>query len=94
VTQFSFLSTRSQLCRLVALSEDCTGFVGEHLTSDGELDLALGPVKKLGAQLGFQVSNLLTERRLAQMQTLGGPAKIQCLGHGKEITEVPKFHED
>src|SRR6266853_4000210 len=92
VTQFSSVRACSQLCSLVTLSEDCTRLDSEDLPSNGEFNLTFGPIKKLRAQLGFQVSDLLTKRRLAQMQTLGGPAKVQCLGHGQEVTEVPKFH--
>jgi len=92
VTQFSSVRARSQLGSLVTLSEDCTRLDSEDLSSNREFDLALGPIKKLRAQLGFQVSDLLTKRRLAQMQTLGGPAKVQRLRHGKEIPEMPKFH--
>jgi hypothetical protein len=93
MTQFSSIGARSQLCSLVTLSEDCARLDGEHLPSNGEFNLTFGPIKKLRAQLGFQVPDLLTKRRLAQMQTLGGPAKVQSLGHGKEVTEVPKFHK-
>jgi hypothetical protein len=92
VTQFSSVRACGQLCSLVTLSEDCARLGSKDLPSDREFNLALGPIKKFRAQLGFQVSDLLTKRRLAQMQSLGGPAKVQCLRHGKEIPEVPKFH--
>jgi len=92
MTQFSSIRACSQLCSLITLSEDCARLDGEDLASNGEFNLTFGPIKKLRSQLGLQVSDLLTKRRLAQMQTLGGPAKVQCLRHGKEIPEVPKFH--
>jgi hypothetical protein len=75
------------------LSEDCARPDGEDLASHCEFNLALGPVKKFRAQFGFQVPDLLTQWRLAQMQSFGSPTKVQCVGHGKKISEVPEFHK-
>lgn len=43
-----------------------------------------GPVEQLDAQIPLEQLDLLAERRLRDVQPLGGPPEVQFLGDGDE----------
>ena len=93
VTEFPSFRARGQLRSFVRLSQDRSGLGGKDLTGRGELDLALGTVKKPGTEFRFESSHLLAERGLAQVEPLGGAAEVEGIGDGQEVTEMAKFHK-
>ena len=76
----------------LGVEQDRSGLVEECASRVRQLDATLGPVEERDAELGFELSDLLTERRLGHAQTQCRPAEVQLLGDGHEISEVPKLH--
>lgn len=58
----------------------------------GELHPALLAIEQRHPQLGLQIADLPAQRRLRDVQPLGGPAEVEGLRHGEEVAEVSKFH--
>jgi hypothetical protein len=50
------------------------------------------PRKQADAYLLFEPGYLFGDRRLRDLESIGGATKIQLLGHDHEISEVPKFN--
>jgi len=86
-----FADALSDVRGVVGLGEDYPGFGDEHPAGLGELDLPLGAMKEFDAELLFELPDLLTERRLADMKTLRGLAEVQAVGDGNGIAEMTKF---
>ncbi len=58
----------------------------------GEVDAAGGAVEQLDAELGFQLADLLGERRLGHVEPLGGATEVTLLGHRHEVPKVAQIH--
>jgi hypothetical protein len=58
----------------------------------GEPHGAGGALEQGQAELPFQPSNLLADRRLHDVQPRRGPAEVQLLGHGEEVLKLTEFH--
>ncbi len=71
------------------------GFPGageQDLPGRGELDAAAVPDQQGGADLAFELLDLLAERRGGDVQALGGLAEMQLLGDAHEVPQLPKLH--
>ena len=64
----------------------------QHLAGGRELDAARRPVEQRLAELGLEAPDLLRQRRLGDVQPLGGAAEVPLLGHGDEVAQVPELH--
>ena len=49
-------------------------------------------MKQLDPQLVFELPDLMAQRRLAQIQPLGGAAEVQRLGQRDDVAKVAQFH--
>jgi hypothetical protein len=49
-----------------------------------------GPVKQGHPELLFEPADLVTERRLGDVQPLGRPAEVKLLGDGDEVLDEPQ----
>jgi hypothetical protein len=58
----------------------------------GQRNAPLGAVQHPNAQLVLELADLLADRRLRHVQSLGGPAEMQLLRDRHEISEMPKVH--
>ena len=72
----------------------------QKLSSVGQKSGAVGrqPHPSRGAreretEVGFELPDLLTERRLGNVKAVGGPSEVQFLGHGDEGIEVPQVRQ-
>jgi hypothetical protein len=65
----------------------------EHLAGGRELDAAGRAVQQRHAELGLEPADLLRERRLGDVQALGGAAEVALLGDGDEVTEVSELQD-
>ncbi|HEU4691746.1 MAG TPA: hypothetical protein VFS23_25455 [Vicinamibacterales bacterium] len=74
------------------LRQDHARLLHEHATRLGELDLALGAVEERDPKLFFELLDLMAERRLAEIQPLGGTAEVQCLGQRHDVAKMPQLH--
>jgi hypothetical protein len=48
------------------------------------------PVKQCHPELPFKPADLMTERRLGDVQPLGCPAEVKLLGDGDEVLDEPQ----
>ena len=57
-----------------------------------QLDAAIRPMEEADAEILLEPANLLTERRLRDVQALRGAPEVQLFRDGDEVTEVAKLH--
>lgn len=50
------------------------------------------PCKQTGAHLFFEAGYLFGDRRLRDLESIGGATEIQLLGHDNEVAEMPKLN--
>ena len=67
------------------LGQQVGRLVHQRLARHGQLERARGARKQAHAQFAFQFHDLLAQRRLRDMQALGGAAEAFLLGNGKKI---------
>jgi hypothetical protein len=87
-----FTHTLRDVRGVIGLGENHPGFGDEHPARLGELDLPLGAMKEFDAELLFELPDLLTERRLADMKTLRRLSEVQAVGDGDGVAEMTEFH--
>jgi hypothetical protein len=75
------------------LPEHSPRFYEERLPSDREGDLSLRAVKQTDAELLLELTNLLADRRLGDIEAFGCAAEVQFLGYRDEVPEVTELHE-
>src|SRR4051812_12540691 len=83
---------RGGLSRRAGRLEGFPGAGQEDLARRGELDAAAVPDEQGGADLAFQLFDLLAEGRRGDVQALGGPAEMQLLGDTHEVPHLAKLH--
>jgi len=74
------------------LRQDDARLLHEHAARFGELHLSLGAMEELDAEFLFELPDLMAERRLAEMQPLGGAAEVQRLGQRDDVAKVAQLH--
>ena len=74
------------------LRQDDARLLHEHAARVGELHLALGAVEQLDPELFFELADLMTERRLAEMQPFGGAAEVQGFCERHDVAKVSQLH--
>ncbi|MNF93204.1 hypothetical protein D3C84_758720 [compost metagenome] len=65
----------------------------EHLSGRRQLDPVMTTFEQRRTQFLFQQTNLLAQRRLANVQTRGSPAKVQLFSKGHEIPQQSQVHD-
>ena len=80
-----------------------SGVVDGVENGDGSLQICLArgrqfdpsgaPGEEADLEFALQLPNLLGERRLRDVQSLGGPAEVQFLGDRAEVPQVTQFHD-
>ena len=50
-------------------------------------------MKQADPELALQLADLLGQRRLRDVQPLGGPAEVKFLGDGAEVAQVAQLHD-
>ena len=73
--------------RELGLNEQCVAGIGEF-------NWAPGPVDQFHSELAFQLLNLLTQRRLGDVESLRGAAEVAFLGHGDEVAKQAHLRID
>ena len=68
------------------IAQGAAGSFEENVACAGEADGARGAGKKGVAEDLFELTDLLRERWLREMQALGGAAEVQLFGYGDEVT--------
>ena len=65
--------------------------VEERTTGVGQAHLPRGADEQLGTQLLLELADGDAQRRLGHVQTLGGAAEVELLGHRDEVAQVAKL---
>lgn len=78
--------------RVLDHCQDGTSSLQESNPGCGDLDSARGPPQQGDADLRLELLDLLGERRLGDVQPLGGPTEVTLLGDGHEVAQVADLH--
>ena len=78
--------------RPVEIAEDRPRVAQERLARGRHLHPAARARQQLAPELLLQQPDLVAQRRLGHVQPRGGPAEVQLLRHGHEISELPELH--
>src|SRR5687767_11696637 len=92
LTDLSPRHPRREIGRVGCLREDDSRLLHEHPAGFGELYLTLRAMKQLYLQFFFELSHLVAERWLTQIEPFGRPAEVEGFGEGHDIAEVSEFH--
>jgi hypothetical protein len=68
-------------------SEDVSGPWQQRLACGGQVDVTSASVEKKGTDRSLQARDLPTEGGLSHPQSLGRPAEMEFLRHGKEVAQ-------
>src|SRR5690242_13149887 len=77
---------------MLGLRQDHARLANEHLARPGELDLSLRALEQLHAQFALELTNLLAQGRLADVQAFGGPSEMQRVSDGDHVPEMAELH--
>ena len=77
---------------LLTLHQDCARVMHQLTPGRGQLELPPATGDQCRAYLRLQGPDLLTERRLRDMQALGGPAEMTLLRQRHNITKAIQLH--
>ena len=77
--------------RLVDPAQDAPGPVEQRLAGQRQLDLVRGAPEQLDADELLERADLPAQRRLRQVQLLGGAPEVELLGDGDERAQVPEL---
>ena len=78
--------------RLLALAQDELGVPVQHLAGFGRRDAALGAQQQLLAHLALERGQLLAQRRLRDVQDVGGLGEAADVDDLHEIFQAPQVH--
>ena len=78
----------------VDAGEDAARAGGDGLACLGHDDRAAGALEQLGAELRFEPADLMRERRLGDVQILGGAGEVPVAGNGLDVPELAQLHGD
>jgi hypothetical protein len=78
--------------RLVDLAQQAPGPVQQRLARERELDAVRGPPQQVAADQPLQAADLAAQRGLRQVETGGGAAEVQLVGHRDERAQVTQFY--
>ena len=77
--------------RPVDVRQDLPRVDQQHRTGRAQPHVVGGPFQQDDIQFPFQPLQLLTQRGLADVFAGRGPAEMQLLGQGNEVTQLPKL---
>lgn len=66
--------------------------LGVHLTGVGEAHRPPGAVEQLHTQQPLELFDLLRQRRLGDVQRLGGPGEVPVVGDGEQVPDMTQLH--
>jgi hypothetical protein len=92
LADLALVHAKRQVRRVFGLRQDDARFLDEHPAGVGELDVALRPVEQRHTELCFQLSNLLAERRLAEVEPLSCVPEMQRVRYGDDVPQMTELH--
>jgi hypothetical protein len=85
MADFAFPRLSRNSREVIDLTEHLMGFADDALAGFRQSDFSFGPLKETNPELFFQLTDLLAERRLADIQSNRGAAEMQLFRHCHEI---------
>jgi hypothetical protein len=76
----------------IGVRDDVPRFPEKVPTRLRQLDMSFRSIQQARPKLSLELSDLVTQRRLRDMQAGSGVAEVQRLRHGDEISQVSQFH--
>ena len=86
------MSSSSSDVQAVDLREHALRVAEDDAALGGELDLAARAAEDLDAELGLEAPDLLRDRRLREVQLLGGLRERAVAGDGDDGAQVTELH--
>src|SRR5437879_4044735 len=80
--------SRTQASRVLRLRQHLPRILEEPLAGIRQPHPPLGPIEEPDAELLLELADLFAQRRLGDVQSLGGPTEVQLLGHCDEVPKV------
>jgi hypothetical protein len=91
----ALLSAPQSAGHLHIVAELCDGVsraLQKELPDSGESHSARGSIKQGISKMTFQLPDLLAQRRLRHPQLCRCPSKMQGLGDGQEVAQMPELN--
>jgi hypothetical protein len=91
----SIMDDTSKMKGLLHMQERSAGFFDEDAACVGEFHAdnpSIIASEQLKSMLFFDLSDLSAERRLGDVQSVGGPSKVQFLGQNNDCVQVTHFN--
>ena len=82
------------LARGVHFREHAAGSRGDCLSRLSQAHAAAGALEQRGAELLFEPTDLVRERRLGEVELLGGAREVSVARHRFHAPELPELHAD
>jgi hypothetical protein len=88
---FSGCGTADGLEGEVGFGEERASAVAEEFAGGGEAGGAGGAFEEVAVETGFEKLNVAGERGLGEVKAEGGPAEVELLGDGDEVSKVAEL---
>jgi len=76
------------------IGEESPGLFQKRSPGLGETHASLQSLEECESYVVFELSDLPRQRRLNDVQPLGGPPEVLLFAHRDEIAKVPQLHKD
>jgi hypothetical protein len=88
MTDLALAGLRRYFCEMVDLAQYLMGFADDPLSGFRQANLAFRSLKEPDSEFLFELPDLLTQGRLADVQANGRAAEVKFFGHGDQIPQV------
>src|SRR5262245_51129631 len=79
-------------CKMVDLTKHLMRFSNDTFPRFSKPDLALRSLKKLNPEFFLELTDLLAQRRLTDVEADCGSAEVQLLRDGDEVSQMTQLH--
>ena len=83
-----------QPSRMIEATEDVFRLAQEHAAGVRQRHVMTAPIEQRDANFGFELPDLLAQRRLRGVEPGGGAREVQLVGDRHEVAQMPQFHPD
>ncbi len=85
-------SSSTSPCDALDLGEDAPRPLGDRLAGVGSDDAPARALEELDAELVLEPAHLVRERRLGDVELLGGAGEVAMPGDGLDVPELAQLH--
>jgi hypothetical protein len=91
-TDFSAAGATGSVNGALDMGKHAARLFQEYLARPGKQYSSFSPVEERHPEILLQASDLLTQRRLRNLEALSGAAEVQLFGSNDEVPHMPEFH--